>query len=312
MTLQQLKYIVAVDTYKNFALAAEKCFITQPTLSMQIQKLENELGVIIFDRGKKPVLTTPIGQKIVEQARANLKGFRKIQEIIDEERNEIKGELKIGIIPTVAPYLLPLFVTKFLRKYPGVHLVIEELLSRQILDKLSRDLLDFGILVTPTKDSRMFEIPLFYEPFVAYLSKNHPLMKYPALDLSKLNLSEMLLLSEGHCFRYQVINICPKREEHLQSTRLQFESGSLETLKRIVEKDIGYTLLPELATLNLSPRQKRFLRVFRRPQPVREVSIVIQRSFLKEQLIAVFRKELLASLPSSLRRHSGENVVDWT
>ena len=158
----------------------------------------------------------------------------------------------------------------------------------------------------------MFEIPLFYEPFVAYLSKNHPLMKFPVLDLSALNLSEMLLLSEGHCFRYQVINICPKRKEHLQSTRLQFESGSLETLKRIVEKDIGYTLLPELATLNLNPSRKQFLRGFRHPQPVREVSIVIQRSFLKEQLIAVFRKELLASLPASLRRHAGRNVVDWT
>ncbi len=312
MTILQFKYIVAVDTYRNFAVAARECFITQPTLSMQIQKLEEELGVIIFDRSKKPVLPTPIGEKIIKQARVNLSEFNKIDEIIKEQKNEISGELKIGIIPTLAPYLLPLFITKFLDKYPEIQLVIEELLSQQILEKISQDRLDFAILVTPTKDKRVIEIPLFYESFFAYLSENHPLSERPILDLHDLDLSEMLLLSDGHCFRNQVVNICPKQEGMLQKSRMQFESGSLETLMRIVENHYGYTLLPELATLNLGKRRRRLIKTFHEPKPVREVSLVIRRSYLKKQLIELFRKELLTNIPASLRDNSGENLIEWT
>lgn len=311
MTLLQLKYIVAVDTYRNFALAAEKCFITQPTLSMQIQKLEEELGVMLFDRSKKPVLPTPIGEKIIRQARTNLREFEKIREIVHQQKQEISGELRIGIIPTLAPYLLPLFITRFVAKYPLVRVFIEELLSEQILHKIGQDRLDFGVLVTPTKDKRMLEQPLFYESFVAYMSTNHPLSANAVLDLRDLRLDEMLLLSEGHCFRDQIVNICPKSEDGCQTTRLQFESGSLETLKRIVETQYGYTLLPELATLNLSKEQRRFIKPFYDPKPVREVSLVMHRSYLKEHLIQIFKDELLASIPDSLRRNSQENLVEW-
>ncbi len=312
MTILQLKYIIAVDTYRNFALAAKKCFITQPTLSMQIQKLEEELDVTIFDRSRKPVLPTPIGEKIINQARVNVRGLNKITEIIQDQKNQISGELKIGIIPTLAPYLLPLFVTKFLDKYPGIHILIEELLTGQILEKISQDRLDFGILVTPTKDKRVIEIPLFYESFVAYISTNHPLSEQSILDLHDLNLDEMLLLSEGHCFRNQVVNICPKHKGSCQKNQLQFESGSLETLKRIVENRYGYTLIPELAALNLGKKQKNFIRTFYDPQPVREVSLVIHRSYLKQKLIALFKQELLANIPESLRKNSRKNLIEWT
>lgn len=312
MTIIQLKYVVAVDTYRNFALAASKCFITQPTLSMQIQKLEEELGVIIFDRSKRPVLPTPIGEKIILQARTNLRELHKINEIIQEQKDEISGVLKIGIIPTLAPYLLPLFVTKFLDKYPGIHLQIEELLSEQILKKIDQDRLDFAILVTPTKDSRMLEIPLFYEAFVAYIATSHPLSRQTILNLHDLNLDEMLLLREGHCFRNQVVNICPKHGESPPRNRLQFESGSLETLMRIVENHYGYTLLPELATLNFNAKQQTFVKTFYDPKPVREISLVIHRTYLKKQLVELFKKELLTNVPKSLRENSGKNLISWT
>ncbi len=312
MTLLQLKYIVAVDTYRNFAMAAEKCFITQPTLSMQIQKLEDELGVIIFDRSKKPVLPTPIGEKIIQQARINLREHHKIEEIIQEEKNDISAELRIGIIPTLAPYLLPLFITKFMDKQPGIRLVIEELLSEQILEKISKDLLDFGILVTPTKDRRIIEIPLFYESFVVYMSTNHLLSSRSVLDLHDLQLDEMLLLSEGHCFRNQVINICPKSDGFSPESKLRFESGSLETLKRIVENRHGYTLLPELAMLNLNKTQMMHIKALRDPKPVREVSLIVHQGYLKKQLIELFKGELLANIPDSLQKNSGGNLIEWT
>ncbi len=311
MTIVQLKYIVAVDTYRNFAKAAQKCYITQPTLSMQIQKLEEQLGVMIFDRSKKPVLPTPIGEKIIRQARVSLKELERISDLIQQEKSEIKGQLKVGIIPTLAPYLLPLFVNKFLDKYPGVSLLFEEMLSAQILEMITQDRLDFGILVTPTRDKRVIETPLFYESFVAYISSNHPLARHSKLDTYDLNLSDMLLLSEGHCFRDQVVNICPKSDAAYNQNRLEFESGSLETLKRIVENRYGYTLLPELATHKLSEAEQRFVRVFHDPKPIREVSLVMHRSCIKEQLIALFQEELLQNLPESVRSNKGGQIIEW-
>lgn len=301
-----------MDTYRNFAIAAEKCFVTQPTLSMQIQKLEKHLGVIIFNRSKKPVIPTPLGEKIIELARSNLRGIDKIWDIIREQKNEISGELKVGIIPTLAPYLLPLFITKFLKKYPGIHLTIEELLSERLIEKINQDLLDFGILVTPTQNAQVIEIPLFYESFVAYMSTNHPLCNQSILDLHDLKLNEMLLLSEGHCFRNQVVNICPDKTLKTHKNRLHFESGSLETLKRIIENHYGYTLLPELATLNLNKMQRQFVKTFHDPKPVREVSLVMHKSFMKKQLVELFKKELLKNIPQSLQKNSKENLIEWT
>ena len=183
MTITQLEYIVAVYQEKNFSKAAEKCFVTQPTLSMQINKLEEELGVKIFDRDKKPVKATPIGKKIIHQAKTNIRGMNQIHDIINQSKNEISGELHLGIIPTLAPYLLPLFITKFLRKYPAVNLKIEELVSEQIISGLKQDFLDAGILVTPVDDISIAETPLFYETFVAYISGNHPLIHNDFIEL---------------------------------------------------------------------------------------------------------------------------------
>jgi LysR family hydrogen peroxide-inducible transcriptional activator len=260
MTLTQLEYIVAVYIQGSFSKAAEKCFVTQPTLSMQINKLEEELGVKIFDRDKKPIRATPIGESIIQQAQINIRGMDRIHELIKEEQNEIRGELHLGIIPTLAPYVLPLFVTKFIQKYPAISLSIEELISDQIVYKLKQNLLDVGILVTPLDDKSITEIPLFYETFVAYISGNHPLMHNDFVDLTELNIDQMLLLSEEHCFRKQVVNICPDKPGFKFQYQLRFETGSLETLKRIVEQDFGYTLLPELAVMNIPEEFHKYIK----------------------------------------------------
>ena len=212
MTLTQLEYLVAVDTYRSFAKAAKHCFVTQPTLSMQIKKVEEELSVLLFDRSKKPVVTTEMGIQVTNQARIILQEAGRIPEIIQNQKDEIKGELHIGIIPTLSPYLLPLFITKFIEKYPEVTLVVEEILSSEIIDKLKNDRLDVGVLVTPLNDRSIIELPIFYEKFFIYMSSKHPLFNQKQIDLKELDVSDMWLLQEGHCFRSQTLNMWRKKE----------------------------------------------------------------------------------------------------
>lgn len=310
MTIIQLEYIIAVDTHKNFAEAAQSCFVSQPALSMQIKKIEEQLGILIFDRSKKPVLTTDIGRLIIQQAREAIRQVYRINEIIDNQKGEIGGELRIGIIPTLSPYLLPLFITKFMKKYPSVKLVIEELLTDVIVQKLNNDLLDVGILVSPLNEKSLIEIPLFYEPFVVYASKTHPFAKRTKINADELSFGEMWVLNEGHCFRTQTINLCSDRISETKG-QLYFESGSLETLKRIVEHQNGYTLLPELATYGMETSKSRFVKPFQDPQPVREISLATHRSFMKQKLIEVFKEEILANIPNALKKKTKGKVVNW-
>jgi len=310
MTITQLEYLVAVDTYKSFAKAADHCYVTQPTLSMQIKKVEEEMKVLVFDRSKKPVLTTEIGLQIIAQARVTLQEAYRIKEIIQSQKDEIKGELRIGIIPTLSPYLLPLFITQFIEKYPDVKLVVEELLSGEIVRKLNNDLLDVGILVTPLKENSIIEIPMFYETFVVYMSTTHPLSSKNKINFKDLDINEMWLLQEGHCFRSQAMNICGEDLKQ-KDFRLRFESGSLETLKRIVEKQFGYTLLPELASMDLDENRKKYVKTFSKPHPIREVSLVIHRSFMKRKLINLLKEEILENIPEILKDNDRGKLIEW-
>jgi LysR family hydrogen peroxide-inducible transcriptional activator len=278
---------------------------------MQIGKLEKELGIIIFDWTKKPVKATPIGLQVIAQARLTLRGFDRIRQIIMEEDNEVKGQLRIGIIPTLAPYLLPLFITSFLGKYPLVSLSIQEFISDQIILRLKQNWLDVGILVTPLEDQAITEIPLFYERFYAYISTGSPLTGKDIIELDSLDLNDMLLLSEGHCFRNQVVNICPDTKKSGWKNQLRFESGSLETLKRIVEQNFGYTLLPELALINVDDEHKKHIRELRDPKPVREVSLVTHRNILKPGLISALKDHILSSIPDSLKKSVGGTIINW-
>ncbi|MEM7367544.1 MAG: LysR substrate-binding domain-containing protein [Bacteroidota bacterium] len=311
MTLTQLSYIIAVDTFRSFAAAANHCCVTQPTLSMQIRKLEEELGVQLFDRSKKPVIPTAIGQGIVLQARTILKEADRIPELIQAQLGEIQGELRIGIIPTLSPYLLPRFITQFIQQYPKVSLVVEELLSEQIIYKLNHDLLDLGIMVAPEKQQGLRVQALFYEAFVVYASTSHPLIQKNTIAFSDLNLDEMWLLKEGHCFRSQSLKICGEEQAENSSLPLRFEMGSLETLKKIIERQYGYTLLPELAVLDLNDGQQQYIRYFQSPPPVREISLVVHRSFLKEQLIHAFREVLLDHIPQALLQKERGDRIPW-
>ena len=310
MTLVQLEYAVAVDTYRNFVLAAEKCFVTQPTLSMQLQKLEDTLGVKIFDRSKQPVVPTEIGIEIIAQARVLLAESQKIKEIVSDRQKELSGELKIGIIPTVSPYLLPRIITKFIDKYPQVKLMVWEQTTEQIIQQLKLGLIDCGILSTPLNEANLTEIPVFYENFVAYTSKSSKLFKKKHIVPDDNDPEEIWVLNEGHCMREQVLNICQRRKTTQNFLHFEYNTGSVETLKRMVDQNNGATILPELALSELSDKQLDRVRYFKTPEPAREVSLVIQRNFLKRRMIEALKNEILEFVPKRMRTRKKKDVID--
>ncbi|MHB1686900.1 MAG: hydrogen peroxide-inducible genes activator [Ignavibacteriaceae bacterium] len=303
MTLSQLYYIVAVDNFRHFGAAAEHSFVTQPTLSMQIQKLEEELGVIIFDRGKQPVVPTEIGGKILKQARIILRESERLQNIVESETGEYTGSLKIGIIPTIAPYLLPSFLQSFIEKYPNLELVIDEITTGDIIKGIHKDLIDVGILALPVSDPDIAERILYFEPFVAYVGKKHPLYKKSKVDVDDLSTNDLLLLKEGHCLRGHALKLCKSTEkEWNQSNRkILFESGTLDTLKKLVEQDFGITLLPYLAVKDLEDKNKiSMVREFNPPVPRREIGLVFSKAFLKRHLIDALAEEIIKIIPKNL------------
>ncbi len=309
MTLIQFEYIIAVDNYRHFGRAAAACFVTQPTLSMQIHKLEDQLGVIIFDRSKQPVVPTDIGKRVIAQARTVINESKKVKELVEDEKGEVAGELTIGIIPTLSPYLLPLFINSFIEKYPHVKVKVEELITERVVHKLKNELLDIGIIVTPYDDPGLISKPLFYEEFYGYVSTRSDLYKQKVLTSDGIPSEEVWLLNEGHCFRDQVINVCQSYKE--RDSQFKYESGSLEALKRIVDKHGGMTLLPELATLDFDQNTKNKLRPFTNPKPVREVSLIMHRSYLKRKLVEALHKEILAAIPEYINVKKHGEVIKW-
>ncbi|MCW0482712.1 hydrogen peroxide-inducible genes activator [Gaoshiqia sediminis] len=311
ITLTQLEYIVAVDTFRHFGRAAEHCFITQPTLSMQVKKLEEDLEVVIFDRSKQPLIPTDVGKRIIEQSRIILGESEKINNIVKDHKNLISGELKIGIIPTLAPYLLPLFIGNYKRKYPNILIKVEELTTENIIDHLNRDLLDVGILVTPLREDRISEKPIFYEEMMLYVHENHPLHDKQEVKVKDIAVPEIWLLSDGHCFRHQVINLCSYKGASNEELPFHFEAGSLETLMNIIDKEGGITLIPELAALEMSTERSRHVRAFDDVTPLREVSLVYSRHFAKNKLIELLWKEIVAAMPQNLLNKSRGTIVEW-
>lgn len=309
MTTIQLEYIVAVDSYRHFSLAAEHCCVTQPTLSMQIQKLEEELNVKIFDRSKQPVVPTEVGMEIIEQARTVLKEAEKIKEIIQDKRNEISGELRLGVIPTLAPYLLPLFLQKFVARYPQVKLKIAEFTTEVLIEKLKSNQIDVGLLVTPLPDNNLFTQHLFYEEFVVYLSKSNELMKKNYVLARDIDVRQLWLLEEGHCIRSQIMNLCELKHRYQDSTTFEYEVGSIETLKKMVELNDGITILPELSLQDLNSDQIIRVRRFESPAPVREVSMATHRNYVKKRMIDALKTEILEAIPTAMQAQGEREVV---
>ncbi len=310
MNLQQLEYIIAVDKYRHFAQAAEHCHVTQPTLSMMINKLEKELGVKLFDRCHYPVVPTQEGAEIVEQAKKVLVEANLIKQIAVDKKGEIRGELKLGIIPTVAPFLLPLFLNDFLKKYPRLKLSISEYTTENIIDKLQNGELDVGILATPLRIESIKETSLYHEEFLLYSGGKEDLIKKRKVIPEDIDLNRLWLLEEGHCLRSQIINLCDLKKQEKCVANLQYEVGSIDTLKRLVDSNKGITILPELAVIDFPEETKKYLHYFKPPVPVREISIVTYRHFVKERLINHLKEAIIQKVKPLVGRSKSFEIIE--
>ncbi len=307
MTITQLHYVLAVAEHKNFTLAAEKSFVTQPTLSMQVQKLEDELDVQIFDRTTKPISITEVGRKIVVQAKNIVNEAARIKDIVDQEKGFIGGEYVLGMIPTVMPTLLPMFLKTFIKKYPKVNLIIKEQNTEQLIRNLQDGHIDAGIAATPLEIAFIKEQPLYYEPFVGYVPLSHRLYQKEKLSPDDLALDDVLLLEDGHCFRDGVINLCKTPKNPLDD-HFQLESGSFETLINLANEGMGMTLLPYLNTLELDGAKKKQLKYFNNPSPAREVSLIYHKSELKIQITNAL-KDVISSVVRGAIAFQDVNII---
>ena len=309
MTFVQLEYIVAIDSWRHFAQAAAYCNVTQPTLSMQVQKLERELGMKIFDRSKLPVVPTEAGLEVISQARKILTERDHLQETIQLRKGILTGELRIGIIPTLAPYLLPLFIQPFTRKFPSVKLVIHEMMTDLIISRLREGRIDAGILVTPLQEPGIQEMVLFYEELMAYVSKRNAIYEKAYVLPQDIDPNKLWLLEEGHCFRSQIVNLCELQKMSKEGSHFDYEAGSIETLRRMVEMNDGITIIPELATLDMPAKQTQLIRRFRKPSPMREVSLVVHRNFVKKRLVDVLKAQIMETIPEKIRKNKSPNII---
>lgn len=308
MTLTQLEYIVSVDTHRHFAQAAEACFVTQPTLSMQIQKLEEELDVKIFDRTKQPVIPTEAGALIIAQARVALRESNRITELVEHQKGTMTGELRIGIIPTLAPYLLPQLFREMRAKYPQLNLIIRETITEEIINELKHNRLDCGLVVTPLNDSAITEDVLFYEELFVYVSRKNALYNKRYVLAADINPNELWLLEEGHCFRSQVLNLCELQKRN--DVQFRYETGNIETLKRMVENTEGITILPELAVKEFSKSQLKLVKKLQAPSPAREVSLVTHRDHIKMKHLAILKDQILNIVPKQMQKLQNKKIVE--
>lgn len=297
MTLQQLLYIVETANEGSFYKAAEKCFVTQPTLSIQVKKLEDEIGIVIFKRTSKPLKINEQGEMIIAKARAILDDMNTLENFAKKEHLSIDGDFKIGIIPTLATFILPIFIKNFSKNYPDTKFNIQEMHTKNLIKSLQSEEIDIGILVTPLNEKKLREIPLFNERFLVYTSKSHQLYSKNRIRLNDLTENGLLILEEGHCFRNQTLEIC--RLSKLKDNKITYQSGSIETLMRIVDLNYAYTLVPELSVMN---KKSDMIKEFEEPVPVREVSIVVKNNFPKEKLLQIIREQITDEIPAYVKK----------
>jgi LysR family hydrogen peroxide-inducible transcriptional activator len=305
VTLAQMRYAVAIADAESFRVAAERCHVSQSGLSMQLQKLEDLLGAVLFDRGKKPVMLTPEGVAAVAQMRTILRETERLGQILAEE-SEPSGRFRLGVIPTLASTVLPLFLKRFVDSYPAVELLIEELKTSEIIARLHADTLDAGLVSTPLAEAGLHEVLLAHEPLLAYLPAGDPLLAKKTVPQSALQQRELWVMPEGHCFRTQVLAFCGADWQN-EPARARFESGSFETLIRLVDAGMGATILPALVVRGLDARKRDAqVRPLAGATPVREIGLITARTELRRRvvdaLVSVLREELEGALGKSPRR----------
>lgn len=298
MTIQQLEYILAVDQFRHFARAAEHCRVTQPTLSAMIQKLEDELGVKLFDRSVQPVCPTVIGEKVIAQARIIIAQASQVKEIICEEKQSLTGTFRLAVLPTIAPYLLPRFFPQLMERHPELDIRMTEMKTQDIQQALHAGDMDAAIIASRTEDSSLTEETLFYEQFYGYISRKEPLFKHEVIRTSDITGERLWLLDEGHCFRDQLVRFC--QMEAVKVNQVAYHLGSMETFMRMVESGKGITFIPELAVAQLTEEQRELVRPFAIPRPTRQIVLATSKDFVRHSLLRVLKEEIQAAVPKEM------------
>lgn len=298
MTIVQIEYLLAVANCGSFSLASERCFVTQPSLSMQIKNLEEELGVVLLDRSKKPVIPTEAGHVVIRNAREALKAYNYIRESVNELKGEVSGTLRLGVIPSIAPYLLHKFIPGFLRKYPKVELEIREMKTADIIVNLGRDSLDAAILAGSMCPDSIVEQELFNDRFHAYVSPSNPLFERSNIRIEDIDMKQLLLLSDGHCLRDQILELCQSRQAANPSCN--FESGSLDTLMRIVDCTSGMTIIPEMALEYIPHDRKNQVKSLAKGAASRKISLAVRRTYVKRSLVEALKQSVMEVAPINL------------
>ncbi len=297
MTLLQLEYILALDKYRHFRRAAESCHVAQPSLSAQVQKLEEELGVILFDRSSRPIVPTEIGRQVLAHARLVLGEVERLEALVQETTGEMAGELRVGILSTVAPYLLPIVIANFSQRYPDVMLNFQEMRAEDIVEAIRRDVLDAGLVASDVATTDVVEVLLFVEPLVGYVSRDHPLFDQPKLRVEDLNPGDLWVMSRGHCFRDLVVDLLTRRTSDGGTPGgIKFESGNLETLQRLVDRGHGMTLLPWLAVTGEGSHAPESVRHFEGDEPSRTLRVIYSRVLAKKHLVRALTNEIVAAV----------------
>ncbi|MDR3060854.1 MAG: hydrogen peroxide-inducible genes activator [Dysgonamonadaceae bacterium] len=302
MNIQQLEYVIAVDRYRHFGKAAEACCVTQPTLSMMIRKLEEELGVQIFDRSDLPVEPTSIGKCIIEQAKVSLKSLNKIKEMVENERQILTGNFNLGIIPTIAPYLVPELLRRKEIQYKEIALVLKENTTANIISDILQGTLDGGLMAGPLEHPDLVEYPVYYEKFYAYVSPLDRSYTDKEIDLDAININNVWLLESVHCLRGQIERLCQMKKMVSEGhSPVRYEAGSIDTLINVVDLNSGITIVPEMSAMSLSEERQENLREFKDLTAVREVSLVVSKEYIRQNMLSKILEIVGDSVPKSMK-----------
>jgi len=310
MTINQFKYIRAISKYRSFSKASEMLGITQPALTLQVKKLEQEVGFMLFNRTQKPLSVTKEGEIFLQKTAQILNQIDQLQDLSATLELDIKGTLTLGIIPTIAPYLVPLFMDDLQINYPQLTVHIKELVTEDIIDLIKNGELDAGIVATPIQTKGVNFKTLLYEKFYLFVSEKNKLYSKPAIKVDEIALTELWYLNEGNCFQNQVNALCKISDKITEKQNLKYQSNSIESLRYIVEHRGGITFIPELATLTIPPDQEDMIKSINGLQPVREISLVTARFVAKQKLIDVFVEVLMKNIPLNMKKIKGDMILD--
>ena len=279
MTIQQLKYVLALDNERHFSKAAEACDVSQPGLTIQLKKLEEEIGIQIFDRSSVPMKPTILGLEIIKKAKRVLKEVNEIRDFVIHEKNVLEGITKLGVVSTLCPYLIPLFMKKLKETTPKMEFIISEDSTEGLMDSLETGEIDIALMSTPTGNKNLQEYPIFNEPFIAYLNLEHGSLNEEFYEINEKDKQELLLLKEEFCYNAQLLNICDLTEPQTPIEQISLDISSIETLKNLVRSNLGFAIMPKLAVLH--EENSPHIKTFKSPQPIREISLVVSTSLLK-------------------------------